>query len=368
MFATTNDQVSACVLHQGIVIAARPDSSTPESWMTVGVAIPSYLGANLITPTLQSLISQTHEDWFAVVVNDGVEDGTCSAVETIGDARIRYVCDGRHRGQFGNFNRAIIEVLKRDPAIVRLLCADDVLYPYALSDMLRVFNCNPTVGLVSTHYDGICANGQYRFRVRMENRNDLVMSGRDYLWRGVAVGNAIGGPSCVGVRREAFDTAGLFDTRINHSGEADLWHRIAAQWDVAWVGHRPGLQYRFHDASITGRGKHSRAKFTDPIQIVRRVAATEPIGGWRWWIDQYTIGRLHSINLMLIGAMARRGNWDAVREALVASWQEGVFLYSFFWLPRIPWQLFQIVFGRPPASRVLWRREHDRLQPHREPA
>jgi glycosyltransferase involved in cell wall biosynthesis len=333
----------------------------------VAVAIPSYLGVAYIEPTLRSLIAQTYREWSCVVVNDGEDDGTGAVVRRIGDPRIRYVADGKRRGQFANFNRAILEALKTDPDVVRFLCADDVLYPHALADVVRLFAAHPNVGLVATHFDGIDAEGNVLFRAMMETYPDRVMAGRDYLLRGVAVGNTIGGPSSVAIRRAAFETAGLFDTRVNHSGESDLWHRVAAHWDIAWVGHRAGLQYRFHDASITGRGKFSPAKFSDPIQLVRRVAVTESLWGPRWWVHQYTIGRLHSINVQLMAAMAVHRRWDGVRAGLVASLREGLPLYVPFWLLRLPWQALQLMLGRNASRRVLWRRTHESLQPAREP-
>ena len=331
----------------------------------VGIAIPSYLGAPLIAETLQSVIEQTHPDWFCVVVNDGDEDGAADIVARLGDSRIRYVCDGQRRGQLRNFNKAILEVLKLDPDIVRLLSADDVLYPHNLEDMVRVFNEHPDVGLVACHFDGIDRQGRLQFCVSMDGREDLIMRGRDYLLKGVAVGNTIGGPSSVAIRREAFETAGLFDPRIDFSGDSDLWHRVAAGWDVAWVGDRAGFQYRQHAASVTGRDTYSIGRFIDKIQVVRRVTATEALLGPRWWVHQYTIGWLHAINLQLIAAMARRGRWDGVRTGLAACMREGLLVYLPFWLPRLPLLIVRVIFGFPSGRRVLWRRTHESLQPPR---
>jgi hypothetical protein len=109
------------------------------------------------------------------------------------------------------------------------------------------------------------------------------------------------------------------------------------------------------------------AKFTDPVQLVRRVASTEALLGPRWWVHQYTIGRLHSINLQLIVAMTRRKRWDGVKAGLRGAWREGLLLYAPFWIPRLPWMLLSILRGRNPARRVFWRRVHERLQPPRRP-
>ena len=335
--------------------------------MRIGIAIPSYRGKHYIGETLRSLITQTHRDWFCVVVNDGVEDGTGDVIRGLGDVRIRYVADGQRRGQFANFNRAIFEVLKDDPDVIRLLCSDDVLYSTNLEDVVRVFAAHPAVGLVASHFDGIDEAGRLLFRADMAERDDLVMAGREYLLKGLSVGNTIGGPSSVAIRREALETAGVFDTRVNHSGEADLWHRVARQWDMAWVGRRAGLQYRIHSASITERERHNVARYTDQIQLVRRVASTETLFGARWWVHQYTIGRLLAINVQLMGAFALRREWHGFAAALRGSLREGLIVYAPLWVPRIPYQIFQRLRGQSPSRRLLWRAVHERLQPRRIP-
>jgi glycosyltransferase involved in cell wall biosynthesis len=336
--------------------------------MRVGIAIPSYQGKRYIGSTLESLIAQTHTNWYCVVVNDGDEDGTADVVRTVADPRIRYSADGIRRGQLRAFNRAILEVLREDADIVRLLSADDVLYAHDLADSIRVFCEHPRVGLVSTHFDGIDGEGRLLFRVNMAGRGDRVMAGRDYLLKGVAVGNTVGGPSSVAIRRSALESAGLFDTRLDYAGDSDLWHRVAAGWDVGWVGGRAGFQYRFHSSSVTARDQYSPGKFADSIQVVRRVAATEPLFGRRWWVHQYTIGRLHAINLQVMVGMARRGHWQGVRAGLRASLREGLVVYAPFWMPRIPYQLLRGLLGLPVSRRLLWRGVHESLQPPRIPA
>ena len=333
----------------------------------VGIAIPSYCSATTLEATLRSIAAQSYTDWYCVVVNDGAEDGSTDVVSRLRDPRIRYVCDGERRGQLRNFNRAILEVLREDAEIVRLFSADDVMYAHSLEDTVRVFDAHASVGLVASYYDGIDASGRLVFRSAVERRPDRVMAGRAYLLIGVSVGNTIGGPSSVALRRSAIETAGLFDPRIDFSGDADLWHRVAASWDVAWVGRRTGFMYRLHDASVTGRGTYTVGRFADKIQVVRRVAATEALLGPRWWAHQYMIGYLHAINLQVIAAMAARGRWKGVRAGLVTCIREGLLLYAPFWIPRIPWQMARWALGLPPTRRVLWRRAHESLQPPKLP-
>jgi glycosyltransferase involved in cell wall biosynthesis len=331
----------------------------------VAVALPAYRAAAFIEHTLRSLLAQTHREWECFVVNDGEDDGTGMVVRNFGDPRLHFACNAERLGSPANWNRAMVAALSAEADIIKLLSADDVLYPHAFADIVRVMIENPTVGLVSSHFDGIDGEGRLLFRVEMASRSDLIMPGREYLLKGVAVGNTIGGPSSVAVRREALLAAGLFDSRMPFAPDADLWHRLAASSDIAWIGQRPGLQYRFHDASNTGRGKFTKRRFRDEIQVVRHVAATEVPLGPRWWMHQYTIGRLHGVNLQVAAAMARRRNWDGLRAALGAAWEEGVLLYAPFWVPRLPYQAIRFLLGLPPTRRLLLRRTHERLQPPR---
>jgi len=317
----------------------------------------------MIAETLASVLEQSHTDWTCVVVNDAQEDGTREVVERLGDRRIHYICDGRRRGQLANFNRAILEVLKYDPAIIRLLSADDVLYPHAFADIVRLFGMFPNLGLVATYFDVIDESGRILARVDMKGRTDRVISGREYLWKGAAVGNTIGGPSSVALRREVIETAGLFDTRLNYAGDRELWHRIAAQWHIGWIGMRSGFQYRRHAESVTVRDRFSASRFTDKIRSIRLIAATEAMFGWRWWIHQYTIGWLHAINVQMLAIMAVRREWSGFRTGLRVSLREGIVVYAPFWLGRLPVQIVRAVIGRDPSARLIWRSVHESFQP-----
>jgi hypothetical protein len=140
---------------------------------------------------------------------------------------------------------------------------------------------------------------------------------------------------------------------------------VAAHWDIAWLGERAGLQYRFHPASVTGRDTYTLGRFVDKIQAVRRVAAREPIFGARWWAHQYTIGWLHAINVQVVIAMAARRRWDGVRSGLRGSLREGLLFYTPLWAPRLVWQSARYVLDKSPTRRTLLRRLHERLQPSR---
>lgn len=152
--------------------------------MRIAVANPSYLGAAIIGPTLRSVACQTYREWTCVVVNDGAEDGTRDVVASSADERFRYVSDGRHRGQFAI---STVRSWRRWRAIrASSGCSAPMTScsQHDLEDIVRVFGANPSVGLVATDYGVIDQSGELLFRVDMRGRDDLVMSGREYLLKG----------------------------------------------------------------------------------------------------------------------------------------------------------------------------------------
>ncbi len=52
------------------------------------------------------------------------------------------------------------------------------------------------------------------------------------------------------MRREALEQTDLYDPRLPHSGDLDMWLRTAARWDVGRVNGPQQALYRVHDANM----------------------------------------------------------------------------------------------------------------------
>ena len=61
--------------------------------MLVSIIIPAYNCSSFISNALESLLSQTADNWEAIVVNDGSSDGTAGVVSSycIKDKRIKLI-------------------------------------------------------------------------------------------------------------------------------------------------------------------------------------------------------------------------------------------------------------------------------------
>lgn len=325
-----------------------PHVAPSRPW--VGIAIPAYRAAGTLEATLRSCIAQTEPRWIAYVMVDGA-DATEEAriAERLGDPRIVVECNGRQVGQFGNFNRAVLRCYAAGAEWIKTLCADDVMHSDALERMLATAQRSKACGLVYGYYNGIDEAGRVTVLADVTRVPTRVMNGREFLRRAFAhsLFNVIGGPSSVMFRADAVERCGLFDDRLNYSGEASLWYRILSRYDVGIVGDRPILNYRFHGNSITGRGKTTPAKFEQPIDIAREIAAQyAPLSG-EWWAANWISGEVVASNLITGLALTRAGQIQTAGRGVAVSLRRltPVGLASLVW--HLPGKLTRTLLGRP---------------------
>lgn len=106
--------------------------------MSVSVVIPSYNDAPRLAQALASVRAQSFDDWEAIVVDDGSNPQTQSAIRALAseldDPRIRFVLSRRNRGPARNRNIGIRLARHR---FVAFLDCDDLWQPEKLSQQLK---------------------------------------------------------------------------------------------------------------------------------------------------------------------------------------------------------------------------------------
>ena len=109
----------------------------------VSVILPTYNRASLLREAVDSVRSQTWEDWELLVIDDGSTDGTREVGRT-GDPRIRWFRQDRG-GPSRARNRGMQEARGE---FIAFLDSDDLWMPEKLQLQLQVFRKEPRVGAV----------------------------------------------------------------------------------------------------------------------------------------------------------------------------------------------------------------------------
>ncbi len=119
---------------------------------TVMVLTPVYNGAEYLRDCIDSVRSQSFEDWRYVIVNNRSTDGTLEIAREYErlDARISVVTNESFLSMPSNFNRAF-SLVPPDARYVKVVCADDWIMPECLAELVRYADAHPSVGIVGCH-------------------------------------------------------------------------------------------------------------------------------------------------------------------------------------------------------------------------
>ena len=179
--------------------------------------MPTYNGERFIDRSIDSVLSQTFEDFELIVVNDGSTDFTEDIVRVYHDRRIVYVSNKQNLGTSKARN---IGLAHARGEYIAYCDHDDIYYPNHLEELAGVLDRRPDTGLAYCDYRTIKLNKPLPLGKRIEFSKD-----------GLEVKNIIGPPLVVMHRIRCVKEAGGFDESftINKDGleDHDLWLRFS---------------------------------------------------------------------------------------------------------------------------------------------
>jgi glycosyltransferase involved in cell wall biosynthesis len=118
----------------------------------VSVVTPFHNTARHLPECIESVLSQTYGDFEYLLVDNSSTDGGDAIAESYArrDARIRFIRSQPLLPQVPNYNRALT-YLSPDSRWMKLVQADDALFPRCLEDMVKLGDAHATIGVVSAY-------------------------------------------------------------------------------------------------------------------------------------------------------------------------------------------------------------------------
>lgn len=254
---------------------------------SVSVCIPAYNNEGYIIETINSVLAQTFTDFELVVIDDCSKDGTAAVVETVTDSRVRLVRNEKNLGMAGNWNRCIEEA---KAPLVKILCADDVLYPDSLHLEVKALQDNPDINLVSSDTALINLQGERVGAFKRWPKRGR-MNGRRLAGISLLLNNFFGAPCNNLFRKEAAKTVGGFDPAFPYILDFDFWIRLACTGDV-YIIHKMLNGFRLRSDSNTGEvmgsGKKGDIYMAEHARLVEKHKSALGFGRLRcsfsnWW-------------------------------------------------------------------------------------
>lgn len=211
----------------------------------ISVIMPVYNGEAFIASAIDSLLSQTFQDWELIVVDDGSIDNTSNILAQYMDTRIRVVRQN-NGGEAAARNTGLDHM---GGEYMAFLDADDLYFPNALFDMFTFLEEH-------YQYDSIYSNGYIT-----DNSDQELMQLTD-IRPGIFTGNilemlvitpsVVTVPVCTMTRVSIVREYNMrFDTTNNLIGtDWDFWIRLGVHAQFGYLD-KITCKYRIHQTNIT---------------------------------------------------------------------------------------------------------------------
>lgn len=213
----------------------------------VSVITPSYNAQRYIVRTIESVLSQTYQNWEMIVVDDCSPDNANELIEqyVVKDKRIKLIKLDKNGGAAVARNKAIEFAQGR---YIAFLDSDDRWLPYKLERQIA-FMQEQNIALSYTAYEKFCEQGQ----------SVGVMCARHKVsYRDMLKSNYIG---CLTAMYDVQKLGKIYMPLIRKRQDWGLWLRILKQVPYAYGLNEVLAQYQLRGDSISADKKQA-ALFT----------------------------------------------------------------------------------------------------------
>ena len=208
--------------------------------MSFSVIIPVHNMEKYIKRTIDSVLNQTVQDFEIIVINDGSEDGTLSIIESIKDERVKVIS----QKNLGVAKARNIGIKNAKYDYIACLDHDDEYLPDFLETISSMVERFPYAGIYTAAYKVLKKDKSFIPKYTSLPR---------FPWTGIVPSyfkTVLGYhpllPSSTVIKREVFNSVGMFSETIKRGEDLELWARAAAKYKIAFTSkvcvlwHRDG--------------------------------------------------------------------------------------------------------------------------------
>lgn len=214
---------------------------------TASVVIPCHNYGTYLSEAVLSAVGQDGVDVEVIVVDDASTDQSLEVASMLSSRhdRIKVFANVSNQGPVATFNRGLAAA--SGEFLVRL-DADDLLTPGSIARAVAVFDTLPSVGLVYGH--PLHFAGPNRPPARTSSTRWTLWPGKEWLRDRCSSGlNVITSPEVV-MRMSTVHRAGP-QMPLRHTHDMEMWLRLAAFADVAFIHGADQAWHREHPASLS---------------------------------------------------------------------------------------------------------------------
>lgn len=238
---------------------------------SVSVVVPCYNYGHFLEQCLQSVLHQAGVAVEVLIIDDASSDDTGTLSESLAqrDKRVQLIRHAQNRGHIATFNEGIAAATGD---YFLLLSADDYLLPGALGRAIGLMQRHPEVGFTfgRAQVEGKTSGSVPAPAVATMGQPERILTGREFVDLS-GPRNIVLSPTVV-VRRKLQQQVGGYRPDLLHSGDMEMWLRLAAEGDVGYIDADQAVYRRHQDnmsiayeglADLMAREKAFRAFFAE---------------------------------------------------------------------------------------------------------
>ncbi len=221
---------------------------TPQAEPLVSVLTPVYNGEKHLEKCIRSILAQTYSNFQYTIINNCSTDRTLEIAQSFAsqDPRIRIHNNTEFLSVVDNHNKAF-SLTTEGAKYCKIVGADDWLFPNCISELVKVAEEYPTVGMVTSYvlvgrrvgWDGLPFPSTF-------------MKGRDVcrlrLLKGITV---FGGPSASLLRASVVQERQPFYKVGNYHGDTEAYLDLLQEHDFGYVHQVLSYNRRGEDSRTT---------------------------------------------------------------------------------------------------------------------
>lgn len=192
--------------------------------MMISVVIPTYERPSFLEGAIKTVLKQTHDNIEIIVVDDGSSESYAEEVTSKYRGIVTCVEHDENKGLSAARNTGIRE---SSGEYIAFLDDDDRWHRTKLSRQIEALETDDQAGLATCLVAAVAPDGELIHCEQSAPSGDCSDE--------ILIGNHIGTPSRVVVRRECFNDIGMFDESLQTKQDWDFYLRLCQGWNVIAV-------------------------------------------------------------------------------------------------------------------------------------
>lgn len=218
---------------------------------SVDVIVPCYHYGRFLRECVESVLVESVIKVRVLIIDDASPDNTAEVARGLAreDSRVTFLQHTINKGHIATYNEGI-EWVSADYML--LLSADDYLLPGAISRSVNFMDSHPEVGFTFGRVIEIRNEGTIGQKKKVANISDKagwhILRGLEFI-KFSGSRNIVYAPTAV-VRTELQKRLGGYRPELPHSGDMEMWLRLAAHSSVGMLETCQAV-YRRHGGNMT---------------------------------------------------------------------------------------------------------------------